>query len=235
MIDQLRANLESVTNRIAAAAKRSGRPADAANLVAVTKRTPDAWAHGLVALGQHHLGENYPQELWKKAESLANLPEIRWHAIGHMQSNKLKRTLPLVTMIHAVDSLDLLAAIGKLMPLASRLERVCLQVNMSGEASKHGWDQESILNDAEAIAGMITQFGIPVTGLMTMAALGTDAESARPAFAGLRQTAEKLAARIGRPLPDLSMGMSGDFESAIEEGATFVRVGSLLFEGLQAE
>lgn len=235
MFNQLKANFESVTSRIAGASARSGRPADAVTLVAVTKRTPDAWVRGLVSLGQHNLGENYPQELWKKSESLADMPEIRWHAIGHMQSNKLKRTLPLVTMIHAVDSLDLLVAIGKLMPTATRLERVCLQVNMSGEASKHGWDTDSILNDAQPIADLINQFGIPVTGLMTMAAFGTDAETARPAFAGLRQTAEKLAARMGLPLPDLSMGMSGDFETAIEEGATFVRVGSLLFEGLQAE
>jgi pyridoxal phosphate enzyme (YggS family) len=231
-MNRLISNYETISSCISRAAARSGRSEGSVRLVAVTKRTPDVWARGLVAMGQLDLGENYPQELWKKAETLADLPEIRWHAIGHMQTNKLKRTLPLLTMMHAVDSLDLLVSVGKLMPTATRLERVCLQVNMSGEASKHGWDQDSILNDAEPIADAINRFGIPVTGLMTMAALGTDAESARPAFAGLRQTAEKLAARMGHPLPDLSMGMSGDFESAIEEGATFVRVGSLLFEGL---
>jgi pyridoxal phosphate enzyme (YggS family) len=231
----LEKNLRSVQERIDRAATRSGRSPEAITLVAVTKRTPESWARSLLTLGQQDLGENYPQELWFKADALADLPEIRWHLIGHLQSNKLKRTLPIVTMIHAVDSLKLLTAIGEMMNQAPRLRRICLQVNMSGEESKHGWGESSILADAEAIAAVIEKFRLPVTGLMTMAGYGTDPETARPAFIALRLLADKLSARMGRPLTDLSMGMSGDFESAIEEGATFVRVGSLLFEGLTAE
>lgn len=203
--------------------------------MAVTKRTPPSWARELVRLGQNHLGENYPQELWSKAEQLKDLDSIDWHLIGHLQSNKLKRTLPLVSMIHAVDSLDLLIRIGERMSLATKLQRVCLQVNLSGEFSKHGWDRETLLKDWEPIADVITQFRIPVTGLMTMAAWGTDAETARPTFAKLRDLSEVLSRRTGMAFKDLSMGMSGDFESAIEEGATFIRVGSLLFEGLESE
>jgi pyridoxal phosphate enzyme (YggS family) len=231
----LEKNLRSVQERIDRAATRSGRSPEAITLVAVTKRTPESWARSLLTLGQQDLGENYPQELWSKADALADLPEARWHLIGHLQSNKLKRTLPIVTMIHAVDSLKLLTAIGEMMNQAPRLRRICLQVNMSGEESKHGWGESSILADAEAIAAVIEKFRLPVTGLMTMAGYGTDPETARPAFIALRLLADKLSARMGRPLTDLSMGMSGDFESAIEEGATFVRVGSLLFEGLTAE
>ena len=231
----LEKNLRSVQERIDRAAARSGRSPEAITLVAVTKRTPESWARSLLTLGQQDLGENYPQELWSKADALADLPEARWHLIGHLQSNKLKRTLPIVTMIHAVDSLKLLTAIGEMMNQAPRLRRICLQVNMSGEESKHGWGESSILADAEAIAAVIEKYRLPVTGLMTMAGYGTDPETARPAFIALRLLADKLSARMGRPLTDLSMGMSGDFESAIEEGATFVRVGSLLFEGLTAE
>ena len=159
------------------------------------------------------------------------MPDIRWHAIGHLQTNKLKKTLPLVTMIHAVDSLRLLAEIAAQMTAAKRLERVCLQVNMSGEASKHGWSAETIRSEAGKIAEIIAASGVPVSGLMTMAAMGTDAETARPAFAALRDLREVLNQEAGLKLTDLSMGMSGDFEAAIAEGATHVRVGSLLFEG----
>lgn len=218
---------------MADAAQRAGRNASEITLVAVTKRTPSAWARELAGLGATDLGENYPQELWSKAEDLADLPQIDWHLIGHLQTNKLRRTLPLVTMIHAVDSLKLLAAIAMMKETAPRLSRICLQVNVSGESAKHGWSAASLLEQSDQIAELIRRHELPVTGLMTMAAWGTDAESARPAFAELRTTAEELGRRTGLVLPDLSMGMSGDFETAIEEGATFIRVGSSLFEGLE--
>lgn len=231
-MERLQTNLQNVRQAMAEASMRAGRKASDTTLIAVTKRTPEAWARALVELGEPQLGENYPQELWSKSEILSDLPQIQWHLIGHLQTNKLKRTLPLVTMIHAVDKLDLLVSIGKLMPVADRLQRICLQVNMSGESSKHGWDRNSILAEAESIAHVVNQFEIPVKGLMTMAAWGTDADSARPAFSALRELAEEFSLKSGLAMPDLSMGMSGDFESAIEEGATFVRVGSALFEGL---
>jgi pyridoxal phosphate enzyme (YggS family) len=227
----LRKNLESVRARIVAAARRSGRGAEAVTLVAVTKRCPLEWVRPLVEAGARDLGENYPQELWRKVEALAGEPTaLRWHLIGHLQGNKARRTLPMVAMIHAVDSLKLLRTLDALAAGIPDPPSVCLQVNTSGEQTKHGWSAEEILRDAEAIASCRV---IYVVGLMTMAAWGTDAETARPSFIRLREVRDDLRRRTGLPLPELSMGMSGDFESAIEEGATLVRVGSALFEGIE--
>jgi pyridoxal phosphate enzyme (YggS family) len=225
-------NLNQVRDRIARAETASSRPPGSVTLVAVTKRTPAAWARSLATLGQFDLGENYPQELWTKSKELEDAPIIRWHAIGHLQTNKLKRTLPLVSMIHAVDSLRLLEELATQIDQAPGLQRVCLQVNLSGEASKHGWTSDTILVDFPKIMEILQTSSVPVTGLMTMAALGTDTDSARPTFAALRTLRDDLNVKFGLKLTDLSMGMSGDFEAAIAEGATHVRVGSLLFEGM---
>ena len=134
-------------------------------------------------------------------------------------------------MIHAVDSLKLLLALDELAPALGLAEppALCLQVNTSAEPSKHGWTDEELLRDSASIAGVRH---IPLAGLMTMAPLGTEGESTRPYFARLRVLRDRLAGELGRPLPHLSMGMSGDFEAAIAEGATLVRVGSALFEGV---
>jgi pyridoxal phosphate enzyme (YggS family) len=180
-----------------------------------------------VAAGASDLGENYPQELWAKAEALTDLP-IRWHLIGHLQGNKVKKTVPLVKMIHGVDSLKLLKALDDMAEDLDERPAVCLQVNASNEESKHGWSVEDLPKDAEAIASCRR---IPIAGLMTIAGFGTSNEEARPTFARLRELRDQLRAETGLALPDLSMGMSGDYESAIEEGATYVRVGSALFEG----
>src|SRR4051794_8989210 len=226
--DALKANLETVRARIADAARPSGRGPSAVTLIAVTKRNPPSLVLPLVELGAFELGENYPQELWAKAEALAGLP-VRWHLIGHLQGNKAKRTLPLVRMIHGVDSLKLLRGLAAMAEGLEDPPSVCLQVNASGEATKHGWSPEGLLLDAEAIAGC---GALPIVGLMTMAAPGPSAEAARPAFARLRGLRDALRAATGLPLDELSMGMSDDFEVAIEEGATLVRIGSALFEGV---
>ena len=226
---RLAANLASVRSRVAGSAARSGRSASDVTLVAVTKRNPADWARALVGLGQTDLGENYPQELWSKAEALAGLP-ARWHLIGHLQGNKAKKTLPMVRVVHAVDSLKLLYALADLAADADDPPSVCLQVNTSGEEAKHGWSPAGIARDAESIAACR---GLPVVGLMTIAGYGTDDETARPSFVRLREVRDDLRRRTGLPLPHLSMGMSGDFTSAVEEGATLVRVGSALFEGLE--
>jgi pyridoxal phosphate enzyme (YggS family) len=226
--ERLRANLESIHERIAGAAGRAGRRVSEISMVAVTKRTPPEWARPLLELGFCDLGENYPQELWSKAESLRDTM-VRWHLIGHLQGNKARRTLPLVRMIHAVDSLKLLRSLDELVVDLPDPPSVCLQVNTSGESAKHGWSPEAIGLDAEAIAGCRR---VAIVGLMTMAALDSTPETARPSFARLRQVRDDLRVRTGLPLSDLSMGMSGDFETAIEEGATWVRIGSALFEGL---
>jgi pyridoxal phosphate enzyme (YggS family) len=229
--ERLRENLESVRSRIAAAAEHAGRDASAITLVAVTKKTPVELIGPLVACGVADLGENYPQELWRKADLCRGLEfprDIRWHLIGHLQSNKAKRTLPLVRMIHAVDSLRLLQTLDDLARDLSNPPAVCLQVNTSGEETKHGWMPQAISGDAEAIAACRR---IPVVGLMTMAALDATPLEARASFAMLRALQTGLRDRTGLPLPELSMGMSADFEEAVLEGATLVRVGSALFEG----
>ena len=229
--ERIRENLRQVEARIAQAARRSGRPAEAVRLVAVTKRNPPEWIRPLVACGACDLGENYPQELWSKVEALADLGGVvRWHLIGHLQSNKVKKTLPMVAVIHSVDSLKLLRVLADAAHSVASPPSVCLQVNSSGEPSKHGWDAEGILADAESIAACRS---IPIVGLMTMAALGTTAETARGSFVALRELRDALRRRTGLPLDELSMGMSNDFETAIEEGATLVRVGSALFEGVE--
>ncbi len=229
-VGRLAENIRSVRDRISISASRAGRPASEVTLVAVTKRSPVELVRALVEQGERDLGENYPQELWSKAEALADLP-VRWHHIGHLQGNKARRTLPLVRMVHAVDSLKLLLALDELAPALGLVDPpgVCLQVNTSSEPSKHGWSEEDLLRDSAAIAGVRH---VPLLGLMTMAPLGTEGESARPFFARLRVLRDRLAHELGRPLPHLSMGMSGDFEAAIAEGATLVRVGSALFEGV---
>jgi pyridoxal phosphate enzyme (YggS family) len=201
-------------------------------LVAVTKKAPIAAVRGLVRLGAADLGENYPQELARKVEALRLDPPgpepVRWHLIGHLQGNKVRRTLPLVGLVHAVDSLKLLRAIDAL-AAADPAPRVCLQANLSGEPSKHGWTADGLRDDAPAIAAL---HHVRVVGLMTIAAYDTDNDSARPTFAALRLLRDDLRTRTGLPLDELSMGMSNDFEAAIVEGATLVRVGSALFEGV---
>jgi pyridoxal phosphate enzyme (YggS family) len=229
--ERIRQNLEMVEHRIALAAERAGRRADAVRLVAVTKKSPPEWIRPLIGCGAHELGENYPQELWRKFAALADLGEqVCWHLIGHLQSNKVKKTLPMVRMIHSVDSLKLLRVLDEAAPAVGARPGVCLQVNTSGEESKHGWTATQVLSDAESIACCRA---IPIVGLMTMAALGTTAETARGSFSRLRELRDTLRARTGLPLPELSMGMSSDFEAAILEGATLVRVGSALFEGIE--
>jgi pyridoxal phosphate enzyme (YggS family) len=229
--DRIRDNLHFVRERIDAAAHRAGRPSNSVALVAVTKKQPVESIRSLIEAGARDLGENYPQELWRKTEALTDAGPVRWHLIGHLQGNKARRTLPLVRTIHAVDSLKLLRSLDELAAEFPDPPSVCLQVNTSGEEAKHGWSDDAILTDAQAIAACQR---IRVVGLMTMAAWGTTAETARPSFVRLRATRDDLARRSGLALSELSMGMSNDFETAVEEGATLVRIGSALFEGVDA-
>jgi len=222
-------NLNTIRGRIADAARRSGRdPADV-RLVAVTKRRSAEAVRALVELGASDLGENYPQELWEKAGIVPGIA-ARWHLIGHLQGNKARRTLPMVAMLHGVDSAKLLRTLDDLAGENGTPPPACLQVNASGEETKHGWTPEGILADADSIAAIRA---LPIVGLMTMAAAGPAPESSRPAFARLRGLRDELRRRTGLDLPHLSMGMSGDYEVAVEEGATLVRIGSALFEGVE--
>lgn len=223
----LRDRLQAVEDRLATACRRAGRARGDVTLVAVTKTVPAEVAALLPELGVTQLGENRPQELWRKAAALPS--SVRWHLIGHLQRNKIERTVPQVTLIHSADSLRLLDALEADAAKRARGTDVLLEVNASGEASKHGFAPAEVPGLAERVAGLRH---VRVQGLMTMAALQDDAERSRPTFALLRALRDQLAADLGRPLPQLSMGMTHDFEVAVEEGATLVRIGTALFEGL---
>jgi pyridoxal phosphate enzyme (YggS family) len=220
--------LTEVEGRIAAACLRAGRARSEVTLVAVTKTVSAEVAALLPELGVHELGESRPQELWRKSAALP--ATVHWHLIGHLQRNKIERTLPLVTHIHSVDSLRLLEALDEATPADRPLE-VLLEVNASGEASKHGFAAAEVAGLAPAVAALRR---VRVVGLMTMAAYEEAPERCRPTFVLLRRLRDQLGDALGEghPLPHLSMGMSNDFEVAIEEGATLVRLGSVLFEGL---
>ncbi len=221
---RLQANLDSVRARMTAAAQRAGAPGSV-RLVAVTKRAPVAWVRPLIELGVADLGENYPQELWNKAETLADLPSIRWHLIGHLQSNKARRTLPLVQLVHGVDSLRLLRVLDELAAHSRRLP--------SGEHVGRG--AQARLGAGRALGRRGGDRGVSAHPDRRADDDGRAGDRRRRGPAGVRPVArlrDQLQDRMGRPLPELSMGMSGDFEAAIAEGATLVRVGSALFEGI---
>jgi hypothetical protein len=229
--DLIAGRIAAVQHRIAAACRRAGRTTEAVTLVAVTKTISAEVAALLPGLGLVDLGESRPQELWHKSALLPN--KVRWHLVGHLQRNKVERTLPLVEMIHSVDSVRLLEAIDQEAARRARPIDVLLEVNASREASKHGFAPEELGKVWPAVARL--QF-VRVRGLMTMAAPEEAAEKCRPTFAVLRQLRDRHRTDLASPhdLIHLSMGMSNDFEVAIEEGATLVRLGSVLFEGIDA-
>jgi pyridoxal phosphate enzyme (YggS family) len=223
-------NLARVRERIAAAAHAAGRNPASIQLVAVTKYVDAATAALLMDAGCTTLGESRPQQLWEKAAA-PDSAGVRWHLIGRLQRNKVRRTLPLVELIHSVDSERLLAEIEVQAAALSLTSRVLFEVNCSGEADKQGFSAD----DVRRLLPTLSQFPhVRVGGLMTMAALEGGEATARANFAALRELRDELAAQApaGVSLNELSMGMSGDFEAAIVEGATMVRIGSSLFEGL---
>ncbi|MCE9528931.1 MAG: YggS family pyridoxal phosphate-dependent enzyme [Planctomycetales bacterium] len=224
-------NLAHVRGQIAEAAVRAGRQPEEVRLVGATKYVDVATARALFDAGLHDLAESRPQELWKKAEALQDLP-IRWHLIGILQRNKVERTLPLITLFHSGDSLRLLEAVNAAAVKQGRVVETLLEVNISGDETKHGFRPEE-LRPLIVPIGQLP--GLKVRGLMTMAALEGGSDRARQDFASLRELRDSLAAECPPhiELTELSMGMSGDFAQAIEEGATIVRVGSALFEGLE--
>lgn len=226
----LRHRLEVVEERLAAACRRAGRARADVTLVAVTKTVSAALASLLPELGLLDLGENRPQELWQKAPQLPT--QVRWHLIGHLQRNKVERTLPLVHLIHSVDSLRLLHALEAEAARQGRTVSVLLEVNASHEANKHGFDPLEVGGLAPTLAELRH---VHVKGLMTMAALVDDPEQCRPTFVLLRELRDLLSGQLEPPhtLDQLSMGMSNDFEVAVEEGATLVRLGTVLVGGLE--
>jgi len=228
LAERIHRNLAEVRDRIAQAARRSGRAPDSIRLVAVTKFVGEAEIRALVEAGCTTLGESRPQQLWEKAAPLAELP-IHWHLIGHLQRNKAKRTVPLVEMIQSVDSLDLAVALDRHADEAGRRVPVLLEVNVSGEPAKHGFAPDEVASHLPSLARLTH---LDIRGLMCMASLEGGLDAARRDFAALRDLRDRLQGDCPETirLDELSMGMSGDFEVAIEEGATMVRIGSALFE-----
>ncbi len=223
----LQKNLDKVEERIASSCEKVARKRNEVTLVGVSKTVDSSLAKLLMEKGIAHLGESRPQELWNKASHLLN---AHWHFIGHMQRNKIDKTLPLIHLFHSVDSLRLLQALeGECQKQNLKLDFL-IEVNISGEENKQGFDPSSVLGLASELMALKH---LQCQGLMGMAAYALEKEKCRPAFQLLRKTRDELSDLLGRKLPELSMGMSNDFEIAIEEGATLIRLGSILWEGLE--
>jgi pyridoxal phosphate enzyme (YggS family) len=225
-------NLARVRDEIAEAAVAARRDPTEVRLVAVTKYVDAAIAAHLVTAGCTDLGESRPQELWDKAAA-AELAGTRWHLIGRLQRNKVRRTLPLTALIHSVDSERLLAEIDAQAGALNLTPRVLLEVNCSGEGAKQGFAADEV----RRLVPQLERFAhVQVAGLMTMAPLDGGDDAARRAFASIRALRDELstAPPPNVSLNELSMGMSGDFAAAVAEGATIVRIGSALFKGVVA-
>jgi pyridoxal phosphate enzyme (YggS family) len=222
----LKNNLQNVQAKIKAACTKVHRDSQEVKLLPVSKLKPVADMKVLMAAGQHAFGENYVQEIRSKYEELGD--SVEWHMIGHLQRNKVKYIIDKVAMIHSVDSLRLAKQIEKEAEKAKRDMDILLEVNIANEESKWGFKEDEVLDAVKEIS----QFShVHLRGLMTSAPYTTDPESNRPYFKGMRLLLEKVnQAHIGNVVMDtLSMGMTADYEVAVEEGATIVRVGTAIF------
>lgn len=223
-MSQVALNLEEVRHRIAAAAHRVGRDPASVKLVAVSKTKPVELLREALAAGQRLFGENYLQEARPKIEALGEA--AAWHFIGHLQSNKSKAAVNLFELIHGVDRPKLALALDAAAARGDKIQEILIQVNLAGEESKSGVSPEAAPELLKDIARLPH---LRVMGLMTMPPWLTDPEAVRPYFRRLRELRDRLLQLDLGPLPELSMGMSGDFETAVEEGATLVRVGTAIF------
>jgi pyridoxal phosphate enzyme (YggS family) len=216
--------LSEVRGKIAAAAARSGRDASEVEVIAVTKThgpqtVCEAWDAGL-----RIVGENKVQEAaWKRPLAVSG-PE--WHLIGHLQTNKVRQALETFDFFHSVDSLRLIGKMRRAAEETGRTPRILLEVNVSGEKSKSGMSADEVPAAVEAV---LDSGAFWLEGFMTMAPFSENPEDARPYFRMLRELRDGMESRFSVKLPRLSMGMSGDYEVAVEEGATYVRLGTVLF------
>ena len=220
------ANCQKINDRIAAAARRAGRLPESVRLIAVSKMQPAAAVRDAAQGGQRLFGENYVQELVTKAAEVSET--VEWHFIGALQSNKVRQIAGLVSLIHSVDRLSLAEEISRQWGKLGMSADVLIQVNISRESTKSGTSAAELMQLVRAVAELPH---VRVRGLMTMPPFFDDPEGARPFFRELRRLSGEVAAEEipGVEMAELSMGMSGDFEVAVEEGATLVRVGSAIF------
>lgn len=220
----LASNLQTVRQRIAAACAAAGRGPESVTLMAVTKSHPPETVAEAAALGLTLFGENKVQEAKAKIPCCAG--RLRWHMIGHLQSNKARDAVELFEMVQSVDSLRLAEELNRRAEQAAKRLPILLEVNAAGEATKFGYRPEQLLDDLPAINALPR---LELQGLMTVPPWSPDPEKVRPIFRRVRQLKEQAEQILGASLPHLSMGMSGDFEVAIQEGATLVRLGTILF------
>ncbi len=226
---RLQSNWQCVVEEVRDAATRAGRSSDAVRIVGVTKYVDLATTEALVAAGCTDLGESRPQLLCEKAANLVTTAPVRWHLIGPLQRNKVRRTLQAAAVIHSIDNLKLLRYLDIIAGELGTAPKVLIEVNISGDSSKHGFAPDAVLREAQTLCEL--QHVKPI-GLMGMAGFDSDPAQAQREFASLRELRDRLAQLSGLRLPELSMGMSGDFVQAIAEGSTMVRIGSRLFAGL---
>jgi pyridoxal phosphate enzyme (YggS family) len=218
------ANLAAIQARMTAACERAGRASGSVTLLAVAKHQPPEAVSAAAALGVSLIGENRVQEARVKIPQCPG--RLRWHMIGHLQTNKVRDAVELFAMIESVDSLRLAGEISKRAAQAARTLPILLEVNVAGEASKFGYPPARLLEEL-AVLNVLPR--LELHGLMCVPPYKPQAEMVRPYFRQLRELKARCEDALGAPLPHLSMGMSGDFEVAIEEGATIIRVGTALF------
>lgn len=232
MNDQIRkrlaGNWQRVQDEVAAAAGRCGRDPNSVTIIGVSKYIDVDLTRALFDLGCQHLGESRPQSMWNKATALDNA-DIHWHLIGHLQRNKVRRTLTINPLIHSVDSQRILDSLSEEAGRQNRTVSVLLEVNISGDDAKTGLRPI----DLEALMQRLPIDNVQVRGLMVMAGWGTKPDDELIQFEQSRRLRDAVEQKFQHPLPELSMGMSGDFAQAIAAGATMVRIGSSLLEGIQ--
>jgi len=223
----LKDRIEQIQKRISAAAEKAGRSPDEIRLVAVSKTKPGASVQMALDAGLDLFGENYIQEAREKVNALS-ASGAQWHFIGHLQSNKAKYAVKLFDLIHSVDSLKLARELNKQAARIDKVQPVLVQVNISAETTKSGTSREEAVDLATAISDLPN---LSLQGLMTMPPFFDDPDRARPYFHELRQLRDHIRSLAipGVTMDELSMGMTGDFEAAISEGATLVRIGTAIF------
>lgn len=220
----LAANVEAIQQRIQAACERAGRDASTVELMAVSKGHPPEAIRAVAETGLRLFGESKVQEAKVKIPQCPG--NLHWQMIGHLQSNKAKDAVHLFELIQSVDSLTLAQELNKRAEASAKSLPILIEVNVAGESSKFGYGPESVLAELRELNALTR---LEIHGLMTIAPWSQDTERARPFFRKLRELKERCEEQLGAPLPVLSMGMSGDFEAAIEEGSTLVRIGTAIF------
>ena len=222
--ETLRQNLVRVRAGVARALKKSARPEREVVIVAASKKQPLEKIRALAGMGQLHFGENYVQEALSRIEVLGD-QGLTWHFIGGLQTNKARHAAGKFALIHSVDSLKLARELNKRAAGLDMIQPVLIQVNLAGESQKYGVLEKDLHDLSRAVLELDS---LKLEGLMTMPPFFHDPEKARPFFAGLQGLRQRLERDLGINLPHLSMGMSGDYEAAVEEGATIIRVGTCL-------